>query len=149
MKKVYTLLLSFFVVAATFAQATNITWTFVSKKKSADTYEIVVTANVAKPWHIYSQNTGDGGPLPTKFTFNANPLVTIVGKTAEKGKLVKTHDKNFNTNVLFYSNTVTFTQTVKVKAGVKTNLTGNVNYMLCDDEKCLAPTKKTFDIKLQ
>lgn len=42
-----------------------------------------------------------------------------------------------------------YTQLVKVKAGVKTNIAGNISYMVCDDEQCLPPSKKQFDIKLQ
>lgn len=133
-----------------FAQTTEyVNWSFASKKKQGNAYEITITATIAKPWHIYSQNTGEGGPLPTTFKFNTNPLVTIEGKAKETGKLVKVYDKNFKTDVLFYGDKVVFTQLVKTKAAVKTNLTGTISYMLCDDEKCLAPTKKTFDIKLQ
>lgn len=151
MHKLYTLIIALFAFGFGMTQTASnpITWSFTAKKKSTNTYELIATATVVKPWHIYSQNTRDGGPLPTKFTFNNNPLVTLVGKTNETGKLDKVYDKNFKIDVLYYSNNVVFTQIVKVKTGLKTNITGNVNYMLCDDEKCLAPTKKTFDIKLQ
>ncbi|MFL9484771.1 protein-disulfide reductase DsbD domain-containing protein [Chitinophagaceae bacterium LWZ2-11] len=124
-------------------------WKYEAKKKAAGVYELTITATVESPWHIYSQNTGKGGPVATAFTYKANPLVTLDGKTKENGKLEKVFDKSFNTNVLYYSNTVTFVQTVKVKGGVKTNVSGVVEYMVCDDEQCLPPTKKPFDIKLQ
>jgi thiol:disulfide interchange protein DsbD len=130
------------------AQVKNpVQWQFEAKKKGVD-YEIVLTATVDKPWHIYSQNTGKNGPVPTTFSFKKNPLVTISGKVIETGKLEKVYDKNFSTDVLFYSNKVVFVQLVKVKAGVKTNVSGTVEYMVCDDEQCLPPTKKAFDIKL-
>ena len=38
-----------------------------------------------------------------------------------------------------YSNTVDFIQKIKLKANVKTNFTGNVEYQTCDDKKCLPP----------
>jgi hypothetical protein len=130
------------------AQVQNpVSWKYEAKKKGAN-YEIVITATVDKPWHIYSQNTGKNGPIPTSITFKKNPLVAISGKVVETGKLEKVYDKNFSTDVLFYSNKVVYTQLVKVKAGVKTNVSGTVEYMVCDDEQCLPPTKKTFDIKL-
>lgn len=124
-------------------------WTFSAQKKSADTYDLVIKAVVPKPWHLYSQFTPDGGPVATKFTFNANPLVKLEGKVKEIGKLQKIQDKIFETEVRFFSNEVTFVQTVKVKAGVKTNVTGSVLFMVCDDSQCLPPTNKKFDIKLQ
>ena len=112
-------------------------------------YEIVITATVKKPWHIYSQNTGKSGPVPTEIKFSPNPLVKLIGTPKETGKLEKLYDYAFHTDVLFYSNTVVFTQEVKVKPGIKTNITGTIEYMVCNDDQCLPPTKKSFDIKLQ
>jgi thiol:disulfide interchange protein DsbD len=103
---------------------------------------------VESPWHIYSQNTGKGGPIATTVKFKTNPLVTVTGKTNEIGKLEKTYDKNFKTNVLYYSNKVQFVQTIKLKGKVKTNISGTIEYMVCDDSQCLPPTKKNFDLKL-
>ncbi len=148
-KTIATLVLSFITVIC-FAQMSNpVTWTYEAKKKSADTYEIVATAQIANPWHIYSQNTGKGGPIPTQFSFKKNPLVNLAGKPKEVGKLEKVYDNNFKTDVLFYSNKVQFVQTVKVKGAAKTNLSGTVEYMVCDDSQCLPPTKKSFELKLQ
>lgn len=125
-----------------------VNWKYEAVKKSGDTYELVITATVEKPWHIYSQNTGAGGPVPTNFSFKKNPLVNLSGKTQEVGKLQKTYDNNFKTNVLYYSGQVVFKQLVKVKGNVKTNVSGVVEYMVCDDQQCLPPTKKSFEIKL-
>ena len=125
-----------------------VAWTFEAKKKNADTYELVITANVPKPWHMYSQNMPTGGPVPTKVVFNNNPLVKKIGTTKETGKLEKINDKIFGMEVQFFSGKVVYTQQVKVKPGIKTNMAGYVNYMVCDDEQCLPPTKKQFDIKL-
>lgn len=109
---------------------------------------MVITASVEKPWHIYSQNTGAGGPVPTSFSFKKNPLVSVEGKTIELGKLQKVYDNNFKTEVLYYSGQVVFKQLVKVRGNVKTNISGTVEYMVCDDQQCLPPTKKSFDVKL-
>jgi len=148
MKKLVFIALLLVGITALHAQVQNpVQWKFEAKKKGAG-YEIVMTATLEKPWHIYSQNTGKNGPVPTNITFKKNPLVTLSGKVIETGKLEKVYDKNFSTDVLFYSGKVVFTQIVKVKAGVKTNVSGTVEYMVCDDEQCLPPTKKTFDIKL-
>ena len=135
--------------AATAQIKDPVSWEIKAVKKGADKYQLVLTATIAAPWHLYSQNMGPGGPIPTKIELNKNPLVTLVGKTKEAGKLQKTHDNNFKMDVLFYSNEVSFTQDLTVKGGVKTNITGLVKYMVCDDNECLPPSKKTFDIKLQ
>jgi hypothetical protein len=149
MKSVFAICAIMLFAVCTNAQVKNLaSFSFTATKKGAD-YEVIIKATIEKPWHIYSQTTPAGGPLPTKISFNKNPLITIVGKAKEVGKLEKIHDKNFGVDVLYFSNTVSFVQLVKVKAGVKTNITGTIEYMVCDDEQCLPPTKKTFDIKLQ
>lgn len=150
MKKSAFLLALLFATATLFAQVKDpVEWTFVAIKKSADQYELVITANIQKPWHIYSQNMKTGGPVPTKINFNKNPLINIVGVTIEKGKLEKINDQLFNMEVLFFSGKVVYSQLIKTKSGIKTNITGSVSYMVCDNEQCLPPTKKQFDLKLQ
>jgi len=49
----------------------------------------------------------------------------------------------------YFDNTVTFTQTVNLKSAVKTNITGNIEYMVCNDKECLPPKKVAFDLQLQ
>lgn len=150
MKRLSLSVIALLVTAFSFAQRQNpVSWNYEAIKKSADTYEIVLTATVEEPWHIYSQNTGKGGPIPTAVVFKPNPLVTKNGKVKELGKLEKVFDKNFNTDVLYFSDKVKFVQLVKVKGGIKTNLSGTVEYMVCDESQCLPPVKKTFDLKLQ
>ncbi|MBN8835969.1 MAG: hypothetical protein J0I09_01800 [Sphingobacteriia bacterium] len=126
-----------------------VSWKFETTKKADGVIEFKATATVQKPWHIYSQNTGKGGPVATSFTFKPNPLLTIEGKLNEIGKLEKVYDNNFKTNVLYYSNTVSFVQVIKTRGKAKTNISGTVEYMVCDDEQCLPPTKKAFDITIQ
>ena len=150
MKKILSLLTFAFLISVGKSQITDpVAFTYVAKKKTGNIYELVITATLNKGWHIYSQNSDKNGSLPTKIAFNPNPLVTITGKPKETGKLIKLYDKTMKANLQYYANNVTFTQTVTLKAAVKTNITGTINYMLCDDNKCLPPTKKTFDIAIQ
>lgn len=149
MKKiVLTLLAAVFAVFA-YAQTSPVSFTSSAVQKGSGVYEITITAKVASPWHIYSQNTPDGGPSPTTIEFSKNPLVTPVGKTKEIGSLKKVYDKNFKTNVLYFDGDVKFVQLVKVKGNAKTTINANIDYMVCDDHKCLPPTTKTVAVKLQ
>jgi thiol:disulfide interchange protein DsbD len=123
-------------------------WSATSRKNGAN-YEVVLTATLPKPWHIYSQKTGDGGPLPTKISFTKNPLLSLNGNVKEVGKMKEEYDKNFDTKVKYYADKVDFVQTVKVRGNVKTNVNVTIEYMTCDDEQCLPPTKKTFNFALK
>ena len=149
MKKLLFLLVGVWFGLASIAQSKNpASFTYEAVKKTADTYEVIITANLDKPWHIYSQNTPKGGPVPTQISFKLNPLAKPIGKVEEKGKLEKVFDNNFKVNVLYYSNKIQFVQKMKVRVGTKTNISGTIEYMVCDDEMCLPPKKLPFDIKL-
>jgi len=150
MKKVTLILLAMCISAAAFSQGENpVNWTFAAVKKGDKTYNVVITATFSSPWHIYSQNTPDGGPIPTKITFKPNPLVTLEGMAKEDGQLKTVHDENFGVDVKYYSDKVVFTQVVKLKAAVKTHAIGQLEFMVCDDHHCLPPKKVPFDISLQ
>lgn len=146
MKRIIFLSILSFLTFGVFAQ--SVSWKTSAIKKGTGVYEVNIVATIPNTWHIYSQNLVGDGPVPTKFTFSKNPLVTLTGKTVEKGKLQTVHDKNFDMDVKYYAGTVTFTQLVRVKGKANTNLNGTVDYMICNDHECLPPTKQSFSVKL-
>ena len=149
MKKLFFILAAVCLAVMVQAQPKDpVSWKYEAKKQADGSYDLVITSTVEKPWHIYSQNTGKG-PIPTAIVFKPNPLVTVVGKIKEEGKLEKVYDPNFKSEVLFYSGSVQFVQRIKLKAKVKTNIAGTVEYMVCNDEQCLPPKKVNFEITVQ
>lgn len=131
------------------AGAQKVKWTFTSKKLSADKYELHLTATVPSGWHIYSQASHTDGPIPTKFTFNNNALLTLDGKVKEKGKLEKYYDNIFKVEVKYFADKVDFVQVVKLKSKIKTNVSGQVESMICDNRKCMPPSTENFNIALK
>ncbi|MGN6193526.1 MAG: protein-disulfide reductase DsbD domain-containing protein [Ginsengibacter sp.] len=134
-----------------FAQIQNpVEWSATSKKISDKVYEIHLTANIDKGWHIYSQTTPEGGPIPTSLTFTKNPLVIVEGKAKEVGKMEKHTEPLFgNIDVKQFSNNVDFVQLVKLKAPVKTSVDVAVEFMVCNDKQCLPPSTKKFSVALK
>lgn len=131
------------------AQVQNpVHWTFTAKKLNTTTYEIHLTGVIDAGWHTYSQTTPDGGPVPTAITFSANPLVTLVGKPAEVGKLDRHFEKLFGVDVKQFSGKVDFVQRVTLKKPVRTNISGTVDFMVCNDHECLPPSNQTFSVAL-
>ncbi len=131
------------------AQLNPITWSFSAKKIADKTYELQMTATIQTNWHLYSQvQPEDAVAMPTTFELNPNPLFTLDGKIKEIGKLEKYTDKVLKVSANQYSNTVTFTQVVKMKGNAKTSITGTVEYQTCDDKKCLPPKKVSFKVAL-
>jgi DsbC/DsbD-like thiol-disulfide interchange protein len=123
-------------------------WAFSAKKINASTYEVHLTASLESGWHIYSQTTPDGGPVPTSVSFTKNPLFNLDGDAKEVGKLEKHFEDLFGVDVKQFSNKVSFVQTVKLKGLVKTSLDGVVEYMTCNDRECLPPITQKFSITL-
>ncbi len=131
------------------AQLNPISWTFSAKKISDNTYEVQMKASIQTNWHLYSQTQPeDAVAMPTTFVLSPNPLFTLEGKIKETGKMEKYTDKILKVSANQYSNTVTFTQVVKLKGKAKTSITGTVEYQTCDDQKCLPPKKVSFKVAL-
>lgn len=131
------------------AQVLNpVDWTLTSKKLIGNTWEIHLKATIEKGWHIYSQTTPDGGPVPTTIVFTKNPLFDLAGATKEEGKLEQHHEELFGVDVKQFSNSVDFIQVIKLKSPVKTSANVVVEYMVCNDKQCLPPASKKFSIAL-
>ena len=114
-------------------------WNYSINKIGDKTYEVHMTANINGDYHMYAQDVGVDEPVPTTFTFTKNPLIILNGNVREIGKRVKKYESSWSGNVNYYEKTVDFVQVVKLKANVKTNLSGKVEFMVCDDKKCLPP----------
>ena len=132
-----------------FGQSTKqVQWNFTTKKINETTYEFHMTATVNGDWHLYAQNVGVDGPVPTSFTFNKNPLVVLDNKIKEVGNLVKKKEQVWGGVVNYYESKVNFIQVVKLKSNVKTNLAGKVEFMVCNDSQCLPPSTVDFKVNI-
>lgn len=123
-------------------------WNFSAKKINSTTYEVYLTANMEDGWHVYSQHTPDGGPIPTTIKFAKNPLLTLSGTAKESGKKEQKFEELFGVDVIQFSDKVVFVQKIEVKGKAKTSLTGSVEFMTCNDQECLPPTTQKFSIAL-
>jgi len=150
MKTFFLLVCVFVFTTAVRAQVQDpVKWSYSAKKISADTYEIHLTATVENGWHIYSQTTPEGGPVPTAINFTRNPLLSFDGTAKEVGKLEQRHEELFGVDVKQFSNKVDFVQKVKLKGSAKTSVNGTVEFMVCNDEQCLPPSTQKFSIALK
>jgi len=149
MKKIFLALLFFgFALQSQSQKLAPVKWTYQAVKTGDKKYNIVITANVDAPWHIYSQFVKKG-PVPTTVQFAKNPLVVINGTTKEVGNLEKKFDNNFGAVIGSFGGKVQFIQAVTLKVNTKTKLTGSIEYMVCNEERCLPPTKQSFEVDIQ
>ena len=135
------------IATATMAQSSKqVNWSYSAKKIADKTYEVHMTATIGGDYHLYAQDAGGDGPIPTSFTFTKSPLFNLDGIVKEKGQLVKKFESAWNHDVKYYEKTVDFVQVVKLKTNVKTDLAGKVEFMVCNDRECLPPA--TVDVKV-
>ncbi len=149
MKKTILAITAMFSIIVAQAQINPVKWNFSAKKISEKVYEIHMTANMDKGWHLYSQTQPkDAIAIPTAFTFANNPLIKIDGKVVEMGKMEKYYDASVSVSANQYSNTVNFVQKITLKAAAKTNVGGTITYQTCDDKQCLPPKKVPFKVNI-
>ena len=111
-----------------------------SVNKISDTeLELISTAKIEPGWHLYSQNVPDGGPIPTTFTYqNPEKAFNLVGTTTEdEGHTV--NDPVFQMKIKYFEEIAVFKQTIKLN-GDPGAVKGQVEFMVCDDSRCLPPT---------
>jgi len=108
---------------------------------------VFLRATIQEGWHIYSQNVKDGGPIKTSFTFTPSKEYSLVGKPAEPAAISK-YESAFNMNVSYFEKSVTFQQKVKLKSANVSVVKGKLEYMTCNDKKCLPPEDIDFSIPL-
>jgi Disulphide bond corrector protein DsbC len=149
MKKSLLFICALFCAASTMAQSEPVQWQFSSKKLAGQKYEVKLTAAISHPWHIYSTTQGAGGPLPTKITFNKNPLLVIAGQVKEEGKLQTVYEEVFKIDTKFFNEKVSFAQVLSVRGKAKTKISGKVEFMVCNDKECLPPQEVSFTMPLQ
>jgi DsbC/DsbD-like thiol-disulfide interchange protein len=148
--KSYSLLLVLLSFTAKGIAQKPVSWDYTTKKISDKVYEVHLKATMNNGWHIYAQKQPKGGiGLPTTVKFSANPLLALKGSPQEKGKLEVVKNEEVDMENHQYEHEVEFVQTVTMKANIKTNITGTIEFMACTDERCLPPETVTFSLQLQ
>jgi len=127
-----------------------VSWTYAAKKIADKTYEVHITAKIQNGWHLYSQNQpADAIAIPIAIKINTHPLAKVSGKAKEIGDLEKHKEPSLGIEDWQYSEKVEFVQTVSLKANVKTNISGTIEYQACTNEKCLPPKTMVFNVRLE
>ncbi len=128
-----------------------VTWEFSSKQVNDSEYDLQFTAHIDENWTVYSQYLeSDDGPVATSFTFDPKSYYSLEGKNVETSDHRKEmNDPLFdNMKVIKFSELVTFTQRVKV-SDLSEPITGYLEFMTCDNTRCLPPTEVDFSFKLE
>ena len=134
MKKIVFLLVAFFAFVTANSQVLDpVKWKSKTEKISETEYNLVLEATIDSGWHLYSQFTPDGGPIPLSFAFApAKGVYELVGKTKES-----TYKKQFNdvfgVDEFFFEKKAKFIQKVTISSLEGATIKAEIDYQVCKE----------------
>lgn len=142
--------LFFFTCAFFFAQAQilePVKWQASYTKTAQNEYNLVFRASIDEGWHVYSNDIPEGGPVATTITFEENEAFQLDGGLTATTAPISVDDKIFGMTLSYFEDSLVFVQ--KIKSNAKSlSVKGYVEFMCCDDGRCLPPSAFDFDIKI-
>jgi thiol:disulfide interchange protein DsbD len=134
MKKSIVIFLAFLAFAKVNSQILDpVKWTTSIEKKSETSYILTFDGVIEKEWHLYSQFTPDGGPLPLEIAFqNQKGNYNLAGK-AKESKTKTTFNDVFGVNETYFEKKVQIKQEITVlNPDIKT-IEAELNYQVCKE----------------
>jgi len=142
---IFSCLFTFIASLAISQNVKPVTWNFKVTQNEDASYTLTATSKMKEDWVIYSQHTGEGGPIPLKFTYEDG--IELIGDTKEESEAIKKMSELFEIEVIKFQKEAVFTQIFNPKKG-QSSVKGSLSFMCCDGQRCLPPTDVPFDIAL-
>ncbi len=151
MRKTWMLLTAWMVMQLSLpAQIVNpVHWNFSAEMVSEDEADLIFTARIDDNFHLYGVDIPGGGPVPTSFRFDSTGEYQLVGKVKEMSEGESYFDSNFNMKLKVFSGKAVFRQRVKLLADGPVTVKGSVEFMCCDDSRCIPPQEEDFSFTLE
>jgi thiol:disulfide interchange protein len=142
MKKIIFSLLILLAFAKGNAQILDpVKWITKIEKKSATNYILTFNGTIEDNWHMYSQFTPEGGPLPMEVIFkNQKGNFNLVGK-AKEGKTTTAYNDIFEVNETFFVKNAQIQQEISILNSKISKVEVDLNYQVCK-ESCINLEKK-------
>ncbi len=107
-----------------------------AQAKPGDDVEVVFTADIASGWILSSSDFNiEIGPRPAKFSFDANPSLSLVGPIQAVDPKRK-QDKTFGGEYSYFASHAEFRQKAKLLAPLQP-VSGKINGQTCYEENGL------------
>ncbi len=125
-----------------------VSWSFQTEDRGEGVYDLIISATIEDPWHMYAIEQEKTGPIPTTIIFEENANYEKIGELEELSKPTIKYDEGFQFNVGAYYNEAEFLQKIRVLSADEVKIEGNIEYQCCDDETCLPPFMKEFTFRV-
>ena len=108
---------------------------------------LVIKGTIDPTWHLYSPKTDPNlGPIALSVTFEKNKGIKKIGSLEFLTTPVAHQDDNFGGMVYIWENVVEIHQAFRIKKAGALKLT--LNYMTCDETKCIPPIDVPITIQI-
>lgn len=114
--------------------ANEVTWSYKLVGENTSSPALEITANIAPGFHLYSQDTPDGGGMPLAFYFTFSGAKAD-GKVTANKKYTSEYNDVFEVNEHFYTGTVKFTQKL-IPTADKFTVKAEINGQVCNESSC-------------
>ena len=126
-------------------------WDVRLEQETETDYNILIQATIEEGWHLYSQTQfGEEfeGPIATEISFNDTPNTYILKGDTQEPDNPPVLDPVFDIDVKFFEDKALFIQPISVVNPDDLTIVVEVFYSVCDDERCLAPNTKSFEVDI-
>lgn len=118
-------------------------WSFEYVQLDDGSFQLKAICAIDDQWHVYATDIYEGrefdGPIPTTFSLDTISDASIIGNTTMDGDKITHYDPNFEMDTHYFEGTAAFVRNISVAEGASGRLNGLVEYMACDDQKCIFP----------
>ena len=113
-------------------------------------FDIEIQLEIDEGWHINANPASDDFLIPSTVSVNPDATVEVISAVYPKGKLL---DLSFNDQpVSVYEGVLTIQMQLQLKPGVPREeafpINLNLEYQVCDDQRCLPPSTDTIQLTL-
>lgn len=122
-------------------------WTSKIEKTADSEYKITLNGIIEDNWHMYSQYTAEGGPLPTEFLYNnLEGNYELLGPALESETKTQYNDV-FEVDETYFVGPVQLTQMIRIVNPDVQTIQLQLDYQVCEDVCISQSNLFEFDVK--
>jgi thiol:disulfide interchange protein DsbD len=119
-------------------------WSYSSEKTGNNEAVLIFKAEIEENWHLYSQDIPMSPPATTFYFEGDTTLYELIGEVTES-EAIEEFDPNFDMVLKYFADEAVFKQKIRLLTDDPVKVEGFLNYMCCDDKRCLPPEDVEFD----
>ena len=146
MKKILSLLFIFTTIVVSAQIYNPVSWKFSQKQISASEVELQFKADIEEHWQMYSQYVDDE-MVATKFTIILGE--DTISPKLQESKTIEEYEPLFEMILRYFENKAIFKYKYELKKNEIIQISGYVDFMVCDEKQCLPPDYEEFNFTLK